>query len=64
MPARNKKTDQDSENFKEKVKKEQLIDDDIPEEDLKQDERDAKRGEKSKNDSSSEKKYDEDFKNK
>ncbi|UOR13437.1 hypothetical protein [Halobacillus amylolyticus] len=64
MPARNKRTDQDNENFDEKVKKEHLIDDDIPEEELKQDERDAKRGEKSKNNSSSEEKYDEDLENK
>ncbi|MGI8314808.1 hypothetical protein [Halobacillus mangrovi] len=50
----------DNESFKEKFKKEQLIDD-IPNEDVKKEEREQEKGEKSKNDSSTEEKYNEDL---
>lgn len=55
-----RRTHEDNESFKEKLKKEQLMDE-IPDEDLKKEEREQQKGRKSKNDSSTEEKYDEDL---
>ncbi|MGP4060782.1 hypothetical protein [Halobacillus litoralis] len=56
---RNKVAENDQ-SFQEKLKKEQLTDE-IPDEDVKKEEREQKKGRKSKNDSSSEEKYNEDL---
>lgn len=60
---REKKLAEDDQSFKEKKKKEKLIDN-VPDEDIKLELREEKHGTHSKNDSSSEERYKEDFKEK
>lgn len=64
MSDQNKtRANKDHQSFEEKLKKEQLIDG-IPMDDLKKEEREQEKGRKSKNDSSTEEKYDEDLRHK